>query len=55
LPLSRLTVFGAGELDAELEVDAAFAEGPLELLRRGLLLQRHQMRQGLDDRDLGPE
>jgi hypothetical protein len=43
------------EAGAELLLDAALAEGALEQLAAALLLQRHQVRQRLDDRDLGAE
>ncbi len=45
----------AGELRADLVVDLALAELALELLGEELVLVGHQVRQGLDDRDLGAE
>ena len=44
-----------GEANAEAEVDAALAEGALEGLGAGDVLVGHQVRQGLDDRDVGAE
>ena len=60
-PPSRVTVTpDAGVLDAlepgaELVADAAAPERALQQLRAGLVLGRHQVRQHLDDRDLGAE
>src|SRR6185437_14824529 len=50
-----LCVFDPGEPVAELELDAAAAERALQQLRVVLVLQRHQVRQRLDDGDLGAE
>ena len=45
----------AGEPVAQLELDAPSAEGPLQQLGVVLVLQRHQVRQRLDDGHLGAE
>jgi hypothetical protein len=44
-----------GELHAGDEVDLAPAESSLQLLGEGLVLERHQAGERLDDRDVGPE
>src|SRR5207237_937208 len=54
-PDALLGVLDAGEAGAQLRGDAAAAEGALQQLGAGLVLQRHQVRQRLDDRHLGPE
>src|SRR6185312_9238073 len=45
----------AGDPAAQLEADRAPAEGALEQLGGGLVLQRDQVRQRLDDRDVDAE
>ena len=50
-----LGALDAGEPRPELEADLALAEGPLERLGRLLVLERHEVGQGLDDGDLGAE
>src|SRR5690606_10705360 len=50
---ARLVLGHAREAHAELVLDAATTEGALEVLRDRLVLVRHEVRQRLDDGDVG--
>ncbi len=54
-PDALVGVLHPGEARAELEGDAAAPERPLQQLAAGLVLQRDQVRQRLDDRHVGAE